>query len=449
MNYIEKAAHIVPSKRQIEWQKTEFYAFVHFGVNTFTNREWGFGNEDPKLFNPTELDAEQWVDAVKAAGMKGLILTAKHHDGFCLWPSAYTDHSVKNSPWKNGKGDVVREVAAACKKGGIKFGVYLSPWDRHEPVYGDSEKYNQFYKNQLTELLTNYGELFSIWFDGACGEGLNGKKQVYDWQGYIEICNKLQPNAVQFNFGDVRWCGNEAGDCRKAEWSVVPRSFSKADFVTDENKKNSVMNEDLGSRDVIKNETDFIWYPCETDTSIRPGWFYHASEDEKVRSLDELLNIYYNSVGGNSTLLLNIPPDTRGLFHENDVKRLAEIGNALKKEFAVNLTSKMKSISATNSTRPAEDIFKGGYFESAEENVKLAVEFCEPVRIKKVVLMENINQGQRVEKFKLYVKDKQIYSGETIGYKKICCFEEIITDNLIVDFEQSRLNVTIRSLEIY
>lgn len=215
---IIKAANTVPSERQYNWQQMEFYAFTHFGVNTFTNREWGKGDESPSLFNPTDFDANQWVEAVKSAGMTGLILTAKHHDGFCLWPSAYTEHSVKNSPWKNGKGDVVKEVAEACKKGGIKFGIYLSPWDRHEPTYGSGEEYNTFYKNQLRELMTNYGELFCLWFDGACGEGKNGKKQEYDWEGYYSLIRELQPGAV------INICGPDVRGAEMKRANAVNRS---------------------------------------------------------------------------------------------------------------------------------------------------------------------------------------------------------------------------------
>ncbi|MBQ9717116.1 MAG: alpha-L-fucosidase, partial [Clostridia bacterium] len=224
--FLKSAAAVKPSERQMNWFDTEFYAFVHFTVNTYTALEWGLGNEDPAIFNPSDLNCDDWVEAVKSAGMKGLVLTAKHHDGFCLWPSAYTDHSVKSSPWKDGKGDVVRECAEACARGGIKFGVYLSPWDRNSKYYG-TDAYNDYYCNQLTELLTNYGELFMVWFDGACGEGPNGKKQTYDFDRYIALIRKYQPNACIFNdFGpDVRWCGNEAGQARRAEWAVVPTDF--------------------------------------------------------------------------------------------------------------------------------------------------------------------------------------------------------------------------------
>ena len=431
--YIVKAANVTPSARQLKWQETEFYAFAHFGVNTFTNREWGTGKEDPKIFNPIKMDAEQWVKAVVSAKMKGLILTAKHHDGFCLWPSKYTDHSVKSSSYK---GDIVREVSEACKKYGIKFGVYLSPWDMHEPTYGDSPRYNEYYKNQLTELLTGYGELFSIWFDGACGEGPNGRKQEYDWKSYIELCRKYQPDAVTFNVGDIRWCGNEAGQCREMEWSVLPAYLSSLDTVFGNAQKEedidgsfrkrvySVTETDLGSREVIGGVRDFIWYPCETDTSIRPGWFYHPEEDDKVRSLDELMNIYYNSVGGNSSLLLNIPPTKDGLFHENDVKRLGEIGERIECEFSRNY--------------------------APSDNKSLDIKFDKPVYVSKIVLMEDITVGQRVEAFSVYANKVKIYDGKTVGYKKIAVLKEkVFTDNIKIEITQSRLEPVFAFAGVY
>jgi alpha-L-fucosidase len=325
---ILKAVSIRPSPQQLGWQKMEFVAFIHFTVNTFTDKEWGDGTESPSIFNPTQLDTQQWVKVCKDAGMKMIILTAKHHDGFCLWPSKYTEHSVKNSPWRNGKGDVVRELADACRESGLKLGLYLSPWDRHEPTYGDTESYNKFYKNQLTELLSNYREVAEVWFDGAKGE--NAKDMEYDWLGFYAIVRELQPNAVIFNGPDIRWVGNEAGYARESEWSVVNRNNKPFDFINQTQK-------DLGSLEALGDGNNLIWYPAETDVSIRPGWFYHASEDDKVKSVEKLLDIYYGSVGRNSVLLLNLPPDRRGLIHENDVKRLQELRKVLDAIFAKNL----------------------------------------------------------------------------------------------------------------
>lgn len=279
-NFIEYAANIKPSERQLAVQEMEFYAFFHFTINTFTDMEWGTGKEDPAWFNPEQLDADQWVEACISAGMRGLILTCKHHDGFCLWPSRYTEHTVRNSPWRSGLGDVVKEVADACRRGGIKFGIYLSPWDRHEPSYGDSARYNQFFLNQLRELLTGYGDLFCVWFDGACGEGPNGKRQEYDWEAYYSLIRELQPNAAISVCGpDIRWCGNEAGHCRESEWSVVPSSLRQNEAIQEKSqqaddrefaRRYESDEEDLGSRDVIQGEQELVWYPAEVNTSIRP-----------------------------------------------------------------------------------------------------------------------------------------------------------------------------------
>lgn len=430
---IESAVNIVPSERQYNWQTTEFYAFIHFGVNTFTDREWGNGKESPEIFNPVKFDANQWVDAIKAAGMRGLILTCKHHDGFCLWPSAYTEHSIKNSPYKNGKGDIVREVAEACQKGGIKFGVYLSPWDRHERSYGDSPAYNSYFVNQLKELLTQYGPLFSVWFDGACGEGPNGKRQEYDWNAYYAVIRELQPGAAISVCGpDVRWCGNEAGSTRNAEWSVIPKFLQDVEKIAAKSqqlddgefsRRVTSSDQDLGSRELIAHVEELIWYPCETNTSIRPGWFYHSHEDDKVRSLEELINIYYKSVGGNSTFLLNIPPNKDGLFHENDVNRLAQIGERLKKDFAENY--------AENST-PA--ITKNG------GTTEIQINFNAPVEINKIVLMEDIKKSQRVEEYEIYAGGVCVYKGQTIGYKKIALLDKSVrTDNILIKITKSRL----------
>lgn len=304
--YLKSAASVKPSSRQMNWFETEFYAFVHFTVNTYTDLEWGLGDEDPAIFNPYDLNCDEWVEAVKEAGMKGIVLTAKHHDGFCLWPSAYTEHSVKNSPWKNGKGDVVRECAEACKRGGIKFGVYLSPWDRNSKLYGTDE-YNDYYCNQLTELLTNYGELFMIWFDNACGEGPSGRKQVYDFDHYISLIRKYQPNAVIFNdYGpDVRWCGNEAGQARRAEWSVVPSELCfRSEVQTGAGPLVGDLSfmynpdQNIGELHNIMYSKGLVFAGSEIDMSIRPGWFWH--ENEEPHSVERLLHTYIHSCGANA-----------------------------------------------------------------------------------------------------------------------------------------------------
>ena len=355
-----KAANVTPSPRQLDWQRLEFIAFIHFGMNTFMDREWGLGNEDPVVFNPADLDARQWVKVIKDAGMKLLIVTAKHHDGFCLWPSKFTDHSVKSSPWKNGKGDVVGEVAQACKEAGIKFGVYLSPWDRHEKSYGDSPAYNEHFRNQLRELLTNYGNVAEVWFDGANAEGPNAKRQEYDWQSYYKLIRQLQPEAAIAIMGpDVRWVGTESGYGRETEWSVVPGVAQNLGAIAGSSQQNPIdgafvpgdlMSDDLGSRDKIKNATSLVWYPAETDVSIRPGWFYHESQDDLVKTPGKLVDIYYGSVGRNSVLLLNIPPNKHGRIGENDIKALKGLCKTLDLTFSTNLTMGAR-VTASNERR--------------------------------------------------------------------------------------------------
>src|SRR5579871_4891827 len=326
----------LPSPRQLTWHEREFYAFVHFNMNTFTGKEWGEGYEDSKQFNPTALDCRQWARVCKAAGMKGIIITAKHHDGFCLWPSQYTEHSVKNSPFRGGKGDVLKELSDACKEYGLKFGVYLSPWDRNHPDYGDSPKYNAFFEKQLTEVLTHYGPIFEVWFDGANGEGPNGRKQVYDWPAFIGVVRKYQPNAVIFSDAgpDIRWVGNEAGHADPTNWCLLRR---------DEFYPGTPRSAELTSGHADGN----YWVPAECDVSIRPGWFYHANEDDRVKTVAQLEDIYYRSVGENASMLLNLPVDRRGLVHETDAERIRELHTLLQATFAHDL-AKGKSATATN-----------------------------------------------------------------------------------------------------
>ena len=444
---------IIPAARQIRHQQMEFYAFVHFTVNTFTDKEWGDGTEDPAIFNPEKLDCNQWVEACKSAGMTGLILTAKHHDGFCLWPSAYTEHSVKNSPYKNGKGDIVRECAEACKKGGLKFGVYLSPWDRNCPLYGQGKAYDDYYCNQLTELLSDYGELFSVWFDGACGEGPNGKKQVYDWERYYELIRKLQPEAcISISGPDVRWCGNEAGDTRDCEWSVITRDADIPEEITD-------YSEDLGSRALMTKAKSMLWQAAEVDTSIRPGWFFHKKENHKVRSLKTLSDIYFRSVGGNCTLLLNIPPDKNGLFHQNDVKRLEQLGSVIKNAFctcisedAVFTADRCDGINVIDNVKT--DSYDT-YFSTNEgdNTVTITITFPEKRKVKMVVIKENILCSQRIEKFTISCITKKysklLYSGTTVGYKKIARLRPTVTDSLKITIEDSRVNPVISHIAVY
>lgn len=449
-DFVKSAANVVPSERQLAWYEMQFYAFVHFTVNTYTDLEWGLGDEDEKIFNPTELDCDQWVEAVKSAGMKGIILTAKHHDGFCLWQTETTEHSVKNSPWKGGKGDVVRECAEACKRGGIKFGVYISPWDRNSSVYG-SDAYNDFYCEQLTELLTNYGDIFLVWFDGSCGEGPNGKKQEYDFPRYIELIRKLQPNTFIFSdYGpDVRWCGNEAGSSRRAEWAVVPHDLCfRAEKQTGVGPMAGTLSymfnpaECIGDLHVIQYASGLSFCGAEIDMSIRPGWFYH--ENEKPHSLERLMRTYINSCGNNTSFNLNIPPMQSGKFHPDDVARLKELGDAIRSKFGEE-----KKVYYTATEIPVES--------GTQRRIRLKLD--EKTKVAYVELRENIVKGQRVEMFRILaptVEEKVfngltqdiIYDGYTIGNRKICPVSAE-TDVIEVQILSARDTVDIKDIIIY
>lgn len=377
---------------------------------------------------------------------------------------------MESSPWKSGKGDVVKEVSDACRKEGIKFGVYLSPWDMHEKTYGDSEVYNKYFKNQLTELLTNYGEVFCVWFDGACGEGPNGKRQVYAWDEYYNLIRGLQPNAVISVCGpDVRWCGNEAGSCRESEWSVVPTSLLDVEKIQKESqkiddgkfsKKITSGDKDLGSREIIKNESELIWYPAEVNTSIRPGWFYHDSEDNGVRGLYELLNIYYGSVGGNGCFLLNLPPDKRGLIHENDAARLKELGDTIKDIFKENLAENATA-QASETMDMKHNVFnimdgnKDTFWcpKEGTEKAEIIIDLKESKTFDRIVLMEHTRSGQRIEgftlEFKLENEWKQFYEGTIVGYKRICCFNNVNSRYIKLKITQGRWCPTISNFGVY
>ena len=450
----------VPAEQQIRFQQFEFYAFIHFTVNTFTDKEWGDGTESPAIFAPTKLDAEQWVKAVKSAGMRGLILTCKHHDGFCLWNTKLTDHNVMNSPY--GK-DIVREVSEACKKYGIAFGVYLSPWDRNCPLYGSGKAYDDLFIGQLTELLTGYGEVFSVWFDGACGEGPNEKKQYYDWERYYAVIRKLQPNACISVCGpDVRWCGNEAGHTRKAEWSVVPLRARDSEIIAEKSqhedndefrRRVDARDEDLGSRQALADEPELIWYPAEVNTSIRPGWFWHESENDKVRPLDELFDIYIKSVGGNATFLLNIPPTNEGLLHPNDVARLNELGELIHKSFAENIAPEAEITADGIKLDCVLSDNYDEYFMPQDRTAEILISFNTPKKLGFLVLKENIRMSQRVESFAVDVFEdgdfREIYSGTVIGFKRIVPLNGVNADRLRIRITDSRVAPTISFIGVY
>ena len=402
----------IPNENQLRWQDMEMYAFIHYSLNTYTDEEWGFGNEDLKLFNPSNLDCRQWARVCKQAGMRGIIFTAKHHCGFCMWPSAYTEYSVKNTPWKNGKGDVVRELADACREEGLEFAVYLSPWDRNHPEYGRPE-YVTYFRNQLRELLTNYGEIFEVWFDGANGGdgwygGANEMRKIdrttyYQWPETYKMIRQLQPKCLIWNDGsdrgDLRWVGTEAGNVGETNWSLL----NKDGEVTWPMLHYGLENGDS-------------WVPGETNTSIRPGWFYHDTENEHVKSLSKLMDTYYKSVGRNSTLLLNFPIAPNGRIHPNDSLRGIAFKKMIDEVFKTNLCKKAKISTQGNTT---------------------LIEFKKPTSFNRFLVEEDIRYGQRVKKFSLeafvdgqwlHLKDALVENGDgltTIGHRRIICFPNV------------------------
>ena len=450
----------VPSERQLAWHEMEFYAFVHFNMNTFSNMEWGFGDENPELFNPADLDCRQWARVCKDAGMKGIILTAKHHDGFCLWPSEFTEHSVKNSPWKNGNGDVVQELADACQEFGLKLGLYLSPWDRNHADYGTPE-YLAYFRNQLRELMTNYGDVFEVWFDGANGGtgyygGANEERRIdrkayYDWENTRQIVRELQPMACMFSDAgpDVRWVGNEEGWAMETNWAPIRR---------DEFFPGSPNYKELRTG----HEDGTYWVPAEVDVSIRPGWYYHPSEDHKVRTLPHLLDIYYNSIGRNASFLLNFPVDTRGLIHEKDVEQVLKLAEAIKADFANNLAANKKVTSTNNrgnsKNYKAENVTDKNpetYWATDDSvlSASLIIDFEVPTEMNRFLVQEDIRLGQRVKKFTLdaYVKnDWQLIAEETtIGRKRILRFPNVIASKLRLNIVDSKACPVISNIEVY
>jgi alpha-L-fucosidase len=447
-----------PSENQMNWQEMEYYAFVHLSVNTYTDMAWGFGNEAASIFNPTNLDCRQWARICKEAGMKGIIITAKHHSGFCLWPSKYTEYSVKNSPWKNGKGDIVREMADACKEYGLKLGIYLSPWDRNHPDYGKPE-YITYFRNQLKELLTNYGEVFEVWFDGANGGdgyygGANETRKInretyYDWANTYKMVRELQPKIVIWNDNgdraDLRWVGTEAGYVGKTNWSLL----SATGKVTEDMLRHGLENGNS-------------WVPGEVNTSIRPEWFYHKREDTKVKTVPELMTIYYNSIGRNGTLLLNFPIMPNGLIHEKDEKTALEFAEEVKKVFATNLAKGAKiEVSngrANSSGFIAENVLDGdkNTYWTTDDQVKsgsLIISFDKPTAFNRFLVQEYIKLGQRVKSFKLeaFVNQewKELANETTIGYKRILCFPTVEATKVRFTISDAKSCPVISNIEIY
>jgi alpha-L-fucosidase len=450
----------LPSLRQLEWQELEFYGFIHFTVNTFTDKEWGYGDENPAIFNPSSLETRQWAQVARDAGMRGLILTAKHHDGFCLWPSRYTEHSVKHSPWRNGRGDVVGELAEACREFGLKFGVYLSPWDRNHPDYARPE-YLTYYRNQLRELLTQYGPIFEVWFDGANGgDGFYGgarerrridNSTYYDWPNTHAIVREHQPLAVMFSDAgpDIRWVGNERGFAFETTWMSMNRQEIYPGYP--EFAKYAPGRPD---------GTD--WVPPEVDVSIRPGWFYHPAEDAKVKTVDQLLEIYYASVGRSANLLLNLPPDRRGLIHEIDAQRLRDLREILDATFKTDLARNVR-VTASN-TRGDDPAYAAALVNDGDLNTywatddattgaSLTFELDEPTRISHVLVREHVPLGQRVEQWNVQAEvDGQWQlagEGTTIGYRRILKFDPITTRRIRMNIVGSRGCPAISTISIY
>lgn len=438
----------IPTAAQIDWHQLEYYAFVHFGMNTFTDHEWGEGRAHPDNFNPTAFDARQWARVARAAGMRGIIITAKHHDGFCLWPSATTEYSVRNSKWRDGKGDILRDLSEACREYGLKFGVYISPWDRNHPLYG-KPKYNTVYKEQWREVLTGYGEVFEAWLDGAND---NQKRMVYDFNGFFATIRKFQPNAVIFSDAgpDIRWVGNERGFAGETNWSMRDNEGSFPGFA-DEKALNT------------GDENGTSWIPAECDVSIRPGWFYHANEDSRVKTVPQLMDIYYKSVGRNANLLLNIGIDRRGLVNEHDERRLIEFRQAREEAFKTDLARGRVSASNTRGKDPRFspagiiDSDAKSYWATDDGITRASIEldFGREIELNTVLLQENIALGQRVRKFSIQVLDEkkndfvEVNRGTTIGYKRIVRFPAVKTSKLKLMIEDSRACPTLSNLEIY
>jgi alpha-L-fucosidase len=436
-------ADVKPKPQQLAWQELEIGVLIHFGPNTFQDREWGDGTADPSIFDPKQLDAEQWVLAAKAGGARYLVMVAKHHDGFCLWPSRYTEYSVKNSPWRGGKGDLVKEVEQACRKHGLKFGVYLSPWDRHEPAYKDNAKYDDYYNNQMRELCTRYGELVEIWLDGAGSEG-----HVYDFDRYVKTLRTYQPNANIFadtgflQYGDVRWVGNEDGYASEENWNVVDR---------------------LG----------YLRYrPAEADTPLRKAhWFWHPNDEKSLKSLDELMDTYHKTVGRGAQLVLGLAPDNRGLMPEVDVTRLKQMGEKIASIYTKPLLGGAESVRGVtpgnlslgnlplNDRAVLLDVDPETHYAApaAERNLDVYVYFTKPLRFDRVLLREWLGDGQTIAAYSVDVTDgngssspwREIARGTTIGSKKIDLFAPITASSLRLRIRNAIGPIRLRGLQIY
>ena len=463
-NEADRLTSVVPSERQLNFLDMKYYNFIHFGMNTFYDREWGDGKEKLKKFNPKHLDTDQWCEVLKKTGSKGIIITAKHHDGFCLFDTKYTQHNVMNTPF--GK-DIVKLLSKSCKKYDLKLGVYLSPWDRHEDTYG-TESYNDFFVNQLTELCQNYGEIFAFWFDGACGEGKNGKKQVYDWDRYYNVIRSYHPDAVISICGpDVRWIGNEGGKVRECEWSIIPNDKDSNTLVMENSQTDATqlkemtekLNEgssDLGSRKVLMQSKGLVFKPAEADISITNGWFYHESLYylfTKKRTAKYLSEVFFNTVGGNASMLLNVPPDTDGLISEREIETLEEFTRRIKAPFRKPMTdSRFSMLRLDNSERRVTD----GFFDFDDDETGIKITIPDGKALATIYMEEDLRFSQRVEEFKVYARYKddvryyEIYSGTVIGSGKIIRFPDFVkAEEIVITPTQSRKNPVLKNVLVF
>ena len=453
--FLERIVSIVPNYAQKHIEEMGCYSFIHFGMNTFTGKEWGDGTTPVSKFTLENADTDGWCRSLKDAGMKGVIFTAKHHDGFCLWDTKTTDYNIMNSPFGS---DLLAQLRVSCDKIGIELGVYLSPWDRHSKHYS-TPSYNEFYLEQLQELLTGYGDLFTMWFDGACGSHMDGKPaQVYDFDAYYALIRKIQPHCAISNCGpDVRWVGNEEGRSRYSEYNVIAAFNADTQNIQEESQqtdgakfeKIDCMSEDLGSRKVLSKHKDLMWYPAEIDVSICLGWFSDVGQDRKVKSIDKLLHIYYGSTGGNGMLLLNVPPNRDGKFADEDIIALKGLGDRLRAAFAV----KMNILKASGNIDILDNTTAGIAREEISCNNQEYTMHFDACDIDKATIIEDIDFSQRVDKFELStVKNGNkivIFNGTVIGHRKIARFDIVNTDNLTLSITSCRLDAHIKTFDVF
>ena len=454
MNTAYKNANLArPSERQLKWQETEFYAQISYGMPVFTSTQYGSGLTPAAVFCPEAMDTDAWCDVVKSAGMNGVVLTVKHYDGFCLWPTRQTDYSVKASNWLDGTGDLVRMTAESCKKAGLKFGVHLALWDRHEKAYGKGEAYDDFFCGLLEELLSDYGPVFMVWLDGMIGAD-ESREQTFDLGRYYRLIRNLQPEAVIAFMGpDVRWYGNDRGFTRADEWSPVPARLGIGEdgsSVSSAHKKTTtLMSVDIGSRKAIRDDEAFIWYPCEVSVPMRKHWFFDPGDKYNVKTKDKLLALYYNSVGNNSCLMLGLSPDKRGEIAETDRQILSSLGKDLHTFFGADLvmTSAIEasSVSSVHVAASIADGRKNSYWKPSPDDKKptLEIRFEKPEYFDKLVLQENISNGQKIESFDVEIRSEKgkwirVWRGGTVGYKRICPLQPVKTDSVRITVTGSR-----------